>query len=234
MRLSFTLASFLLAATSVASAYYDDYLYARGYDPLEARSSYDVELYERDYVPTDIYARDYDVQYFARDVSAPDLELRDILGDVVEELVRRGVTKSKKISKASSKKPAASRHRPSPKIKAPAGPPKHIPVAWRGKATADLKHPLASTWKHGEDAKKKHEEIVRDHAKTHVTSAHGAQIFRAAHPGGFNPTEKDHITTKYFDHKGKKIHDAAGHDLHHVYTGREKDTDLSKLHGPSS
>ncbi|KAI0784854.1 hypothetical protein C8Q75DRAFT_372857 [Abortiporus biennis] len=232
MRFSFASAAFLFAAVSTVFAHPIEQLNARDFNDLEVRAlPSNAILYERDFGPADIFIRDYDAsQYFTRDVPAYDLELRD----VVEDLVRRSRSPphGKGRGKGKGKAPAAPRRskaKSKPKFQ------KKMPVTWRNKAHQDLKHPLASTWKHGQNPKAMHEAIVRQHGKNKVPGAHGAQIFRGAHPGGHNPTEPDHITTKYFDKHGKKIHDADGNDLHHVYTGREKFMDVHSgtLHSSS-
>ncbi|KAI0784882.1 hypothetical protein C8Q75DRAFT_373938 [Abortiporus biennis] len=55
----------------------------------------------------------------------------------------------------------------------------------------------------------------------------------AAHPGGTDPNEKDHITVQYYDKNGGIIKDKNDRDSHHVYTNREKEVDLKPLIPPS-
>ncbi|KAI0784883.1 hypothetical protein C8Q75DRAFT_809771 [Abortiporus biennis] len=178
---------------------------ARGYyDSLEARAV--DELYRRGYEFGDVYSRS---SYYAEPRSyayARPIDVRD----VYRQLVRRAKGdkgKGGKVIKGSGNG--------------------ELPIKWAGTAQGELAEPLAATWGKG-DAKARHEAIVREHGDN-IKNAKSAQINHAAHPGGTDPNEKDHITVQYFDKNGGPIQDKNGWDSHHVYTNREKEVDLKPL-----
>ncbi|KAL4245792.1 hypothetical protein ABKN59_001661 [Abortiporus biennis] len=173
----------------------------RGYHgSLEAHAIND--LYCRGYEYGDIYSRS---SYYPEPRSyAQSIDVRD----VYEQLVRRAKAKGKDNKKGGKMIKGSGNG--------------ELPISWTGTAKAELAEPLAATWGNGDDAKARHEAIVREYGDS-IKKAKSAQIEHAAHPGGTDPNEKDHITVKYFDKNGGIIKDKNDWDSHHVYTNREKE-----------
>ncbi|KAI0784878.1 hypothetical protein C8Q75DRAFT_809767 [Abortiporus biennis] len=143
---------------------------------------------------------------------------RSDVRDVYEQLVRRAKAKGKDNKKGGKMIKGSGNG--------------ELPISWTGTAQGELAEPLAATWGNGDDAKARHEAIVREYGNS-IKKAKSAQIEHAAHPGGTDPNEKDHITVQYFDKNGGIIKDKNDWDSHHVYTNREKEVDLKPLIPPS-
>ncbi|KAI0782051.1 hypothetical protein C8Q75DRAFT_539325 [Abortiporus biennis] len=100
----------------------------------------------------------HQLEYYQHDTrEVVDLELREIVDELLRRaeaaIIRRNVvTKRGTLRGGFLKKKMFRKRTP-------------INISWRPNAVKDLNDPLSATWKPGEDAKKKHEDIIKDHAK---------------------------------------------------------------------
>ncbi|OSX56240.1 hypothetical protein POSPLADRAFT_1037540 [Postia placenta MAD-698-R-SB12] len=94
----------------------------------------------------------------------------------------------------------------------------NLSIWWSRNARNDLTSQTSAEWG-GHQPQAYQEALVRQYwARTPaVAHATGAKIIRAAHKGGTNPREPDHITVGFKDANGDEINDHA----YHVYTGRQ-------------
>ncbi|OSX56241.1 hypothetical protein POSPLADRAFT_1050766 [Postia placenta MAD-698-R-SB12] len=100
---------------------------------------------------------------------------------------------------------------------APPAKPPTLNFKWSKNAEDNLKSQTAEEF-HGQDPKTAQENIVKDYWQRTAAVAHAttAKIIRAAHKGGTDPTEPDHITVGFKDAKKNEFSGYA----YHVYTGR--------------